>query len=234
MQVVILAAGKGTRMGALTEEIPKPLLRVGEDTLLEQKFSILPEGTEEVIVTIGYLGERIREHLGSAYRGVPIRYIEDPERSGTAGTLWKARNALHGAFVVLAADDLYQKRDIDALARHEHAVLGKHVAQITPGDYLDHDDAHTVTDVLSHTEYEAQAHTRRLPINTSAFKLTPRIFEFPLVEYKPGEYGLPHTLIAAVKRGELSLRVHATEAWHQVNTPEQLAEAERLYAQFST
>ena len=64
MQVVILAAGRGTRMGDLTSDTPKPLLKVKDKTLLEYKLDVLPDSISEVIFVIGYKQEQIRAITG--------------------------------------------------------------------------------------------------------------------------------------------------------------------------
>ncbi len=234
MQVVILAAGKGTRMGSLTENTPKPLLRIGTTTLLEQKLHALPEGVSEIIIVIGYLGERIREHLGDSWKGIPITYILDEERQGTGGSLWKARELLTGPFLVLSGDDLFHPDDLRKLFEtpHAHAAYAKRHKELEQGDYFLHDEKDTLVDMVTHEYVAPEDFPHRYAMNTSAYKLTPSIFEHPLEVLKPGEYGLPHTLVAAVRRGELSMQVLITETWLSVNTPEQLAEAERLHTDF--
>ena len=69
MQAVILAAGRGVRMGALTESTPKPMLQIKGRTLLEYKLAALPEEVDEVIIVVGYLGGMIQSHFGGEYNG---------------------------------------------------------------------------------------------------------------------------------------------------------------------
>ena len=54
MKAIILAAGRGTRMGNLTEEIPKPMLLYKGKNLIEYKIDILPEEINEVLIVVGY------------------------------------------------------------------------------------------------------------------------------------------------------------------------------------
>ena len=63
MKAVILAAGKGTRMGDLSLETPKPMLKVLGKTLLEHKLDSLPDVIDEVVITVGYLKDRIVDVL---------------------------------------------------------------------------------------------------------------------------------------------------------------------------
>src|SRR3989344_2324784 len=67
MKAVILAAGRGRRMGYLTKDLPKPLLKVRGKTLLDHIFESLPKNINEVIVVIGYKGDQIRLHLEKYY-----------------------------------------------------------------------------------------------------------------------------------------------------------------------
>ncbi len=76
MQAVILAAGRGTRMGALTEHTPKPMLLVNGRPVLEYIFDSLPEEIDEVIIVVGYLGSVIQKHFGGFYKGKKILYVE--------------------------------------------------------------------------------------------------------------------------------------------------------------
>lgn len=67
MQVVILAAGKGRRMGVLTKNTPKPLIKVFKKPLIDYVFEALPDKVDEYIVVIGYLGFQIKSHIETFY-----------------------------------------------------------------------------------------------------------------------------------------------------------------------
>ena len=75
MQAIILAAGRGTRMGELTKETPKPMLKIKNKPILEYKLNALPEEITEVIFVIGYLGDAIKNYFGDFYNGRKIRYV---------------------------------------------------------------------------------------------------------------------------------------------------------------
>ena len=82
MKAMILSAGLGTRMRPLTDRLPKPLLKVGQSTLIEHHLEVLSAcGIGEVVINLGHLGHLIREYLGDGTRyGVKISYtVEDPE-----------------------------------------------------------------------------------------------------------------------------------------------------------
>ena len=69
MKAMILAAGRGERLRPLTDTLPKPLLPVRGRPLLEHHFAALARaGVSEVVINLGWLGERIRQHVGDGAR----------------------------------------------------------------------------------------------------------------------------------------------------------------------
>ena len=76
MKAVILAAGKGTRMGALTEELPKPMLPVEGKPILEHIISgIAAQGVREICLIVGWKSEVIEQHFGDGSAlGLNITY----------------------------------------------------------------------------------------------------------------------------------------------------------------
>src|SRR3989344_3161993 len=133
MQAVILAAGKGTRMGDLTNGTPKPLLKVLGKTLLERKLDELPSKIDEIIIVVGYHGEQIIDSLGETYKDKKISYVWQKELKGTGHALWQAKDLLKGRFLVLMGDDIYCKEDIDACLKEDWAVLVKEVKFLEAG-----------------------------------------------------------------------------------------------------
>jgi NDP-sugar pyrophosphorylase family protein len=109
MQCVVLAGGLGTRMGAWTERMPKALIPVGGRPFAEVQMRWLAsQGVTDVVYSIGYRGEMLREALGDGSRwGLPIRYVDEgDDLRGTGGALRLAadHDALDDAFLVLYGD----------------------------------------------------------------------------------------------------------------------------------
>lgn len=99
---VILAAGYGSRMGALTANRPKCLLEVGGQTLIEAQIDGLRRvGVGKVTVVVGYQGDRIREQLKNR-----ATYVENARYRETNSlySLWLARHRLSEGGLVLNAD----------------------------------------------------------------------------------------------------------------------------------
>jgi NDP-sugar pyrophosphorylase family protein len=104
--VCILAGGRGTRLGELAREVPKPLLEVaGEPFLLHQLRLLASHGTREVVICVGYRGEMIQSRIGDARFGVRIAYSYDgPGLDGTLGAIRRAKALLPERFLVLYGD----------------------------------------------------------------------------------------------------------------------------------
>ncbi|MCU0869409.1 MAG: sugar phosphate nucleotidyltransferase, partial [Burkholderiales bacterium] len=69
MRAMVLAAGRGERMRPLTDTVPKPLLRVAGEALIDRHLHALARaGVREVVVNHAHLGERIAAHVGDGAR----------------------------------------------------------------------------------------------------------------------------------------------------------------------
>ena len=113
---VIMAGGLGTRLRPLTEETPKPLLRVGGRPLVEILIERLERaGVREVLLAVHHKSDMIRAQLGDGRRlGVRLGYVEEPERLGTIGALTLVEPPLpQPAFVING--DILTKCDFRAM-----------------------------------------------------------------------------------------------------------------------
>lgn len=89
VRAVVMGGGFGTRLGSLTENLPKPMLPVGDRPLLELIVGQLRgAGIAQIVVTTHYKGEVIRDYFGDgADFGVEMSYIQEEKPLGTAGSL---------------------------------------------------------------------------------------------------------------------------------------------------
>ncbi len=90
MQCLILAGGKGQRLGALTRDTPKPLLPIhGTPFLHFQLEDLARQGVKDVVLSIGYRGDQIRSFVGDGGRwGLQVRYVDEgTELRGTGGAI---------------------------------------------------------------------------------------------------------------------------------------------------
>jgi N-acetyl-alpha-D-muramate 1-phosphate uridylyltransferase len=151
MRAIILAAGRGERMGSLTNTCPKPLLEVGGRSLIEHQIERLRIARfDDLVVNQAYLGGDIRDRLGDGHRlGVRIRY--SPEPFGALDTGGGIRNALplvgRAPFAVVNCDvwsdfDFAQLHEVNPHAAH--LILVNNPPQHPDGDFaLEHGLART-------------------------------------------------------------------------------------------
>ena len=105
-QAVILCGGKGTRLGSLTSDVPKPLLPVLGEVLLDRTIRLLAKaGFESVILLAGHLGEQIQAHYSiGEFSSVKVSVFIEPEALGTAGSLPLVKDQLDEKFLLVYGD----------------------------------------------------------------------------------------------------------------------------------
>ncbi|MFH1755621.1 MAG: sugar phosphate nucleotidyltransferase [Candidatus Latescibacterota bacterium] len=108
MKAVIMAGGLGTRLKPFTHIIPKPLLPVGEKSVLEITIQKLTEqGCEEIILAVHYKSDLFESYFGDGSKfGIKISYSKEKQRLGTAGPLKLAAPYLSAPFLVMNGDIL--------------------------------------------------------------------------------------------------------------------------------
>jgi len=120
MQALILSAGHGTRMGALTDVTPKPLLEAGGARLIEHQINRLASaGVREIVINISHLAEQFEPALGDGSRyGVRIQYsLEQGEPLETAGGIREALDLFRHDEFIVTNGDVYVDIDYAELAK---------------------------------------------------------------------------------------------------------------------
>jgi NDP-sugar pyrophosphorylase family protein len=234
MKAVILAAGKGTRMGELTDKTPKPMLAVDGKPTLEHIIEGLRDkaGIRDIFIVTGWRGDVIRSHFGGGERWqVKISYGEQVVQDGTgkAPELAKewvgAENFLlaYGDILLRPADDYrllveaFREDGVIAVKKATAEELSKGGAVVLDGDGF-------MTDLVE------KAPADQIPANAyynaAIYLLTPRIFTFTatLAKSPRGEYEFTDALKALVKAGARLRGVTLRHAWADVRDPSVLAE----------
>ncbi len=118
VKVIMLAAGVGKRMSAVTNVIPKCLIKIGNKTLLERHIEIISQlGVEDVVFVVGHFKEKIKEVVEKNSNELNITYIENEQYTkGSVLSLWYAREELDDDVLIMDADVLYHDNLLKKLA----------------------------------------------------------------------------------------------------------------------
>jgi len=123
MQAVILAAGIGERLGDITQNIPKPMIRINGKPILEHNIMLCKNnGIDEILINLHHLPLIIKNYFGNGEKwGVKIDYRYEPKLLGTAGTIRNFQDVLVAPFFVIYGDNYYNyDTDLNAIRKfHE-------------------------------------------------------------------------------------------------------------------
>ena len=122
MKAIILAAGIGKRFKAVTEHIPKCLIEIQGQTLLERTLRALgTAGVTQAVVVIGYRGEMIEQKIGLRCGAVQVSYVHNTEYDrGAILSLWSAREEFDDDVLIMDADVLFPAAMITRLIQSPH------------------------------------------------------------------------------------------------------------------
>jgi len=215
MKAMILAAGRGERMRPLSDAVPKCLLEVRGKSLIARLIeSLARSGVGDIVINHAHLGDMIEAALGDGRRfGVAISYSHEAEALETAGGIAKALPLLGEAPFLAVNSDIFCDFDFSVLAAH---ALGKHLAHLVLVANPPH---HPHGDFSLRGSQVGEADGSNWTFSGIGM-YRPALFG----SVKPGSKGqLAPLLRAAMARGLVSGELHRGE-WHDVGTPQRLAE----------
>ncbi|MET0239900.1 MAG: HAD-IIIA family hydrolase [Sphingobium sp.] len=228
MKVVILAGGKGTRLG-LTDR-PKPMVLVSGTPLLERQVEVVRGcGFTDLIFLTGHLGEVIEAHFGdgSAF-GVNITHVRESVPLGTAGALRDARHLLSdGPFIILYGDTLLDV-DLAHLADYHRQSGAAGTVFAHPNDHPHDSDVVDVDEDGRILRLMAKPHAPDvlLPnlVSAALYVLDPVALDHIVAE---GASDIAHHLFPAMLDAGLGLQAYrSVEYIKDVGTPDRLARGE--------
>jgi len=106
IDALVMAGGRGERLKPLTNDTPKPLLKVGDKPIIEHNIDRLNTyGIDDVWISLRYLGDQIESHFGSGTeKSMRINYVNENEPLGTAGALALINNFVHDRILMMNSD----------------------------------------------------------------------------------------------------------------------------------
>jgi dTDP-glucose pyrophosphorylase len=116
IECVIMAGGRGKRLSPLTDNVPKPMLILGDKPIIEHNIDrLISFGIKKIFISINYLGNKISEYFGDgSSKGIEIEYIIEENFLGTAGAL-SLVNEFKSDHILLMNSDLYTNVDFEEL-----------------------------------------------------------------------------------------------------------------------
>lgn len=213
---MILAAGRGERLRPLTDKVPKSLVEVAGESLLERHLNnIRAAGITEVVINLGWLGERIVERVERGERyGLDVTYSDERgDVLETGGGIHKALPKLGNEPFLVVNADVYTDMPIpDVVLAEEH--LGHLVLVPTP-DYRAHGDFDIRDGLVRNADKPAYTFS-----GVAIYR--PEFF----ADCEAGRFPLAPMLREAADAGRLSGSLYEG-FWADIGTPERLAELQR-------
>lgn len=203
MQLVIIAGGKGTRLGL--KDIPKPMVKIGDKPLLKHQIDLAKRyDIDEVFILSGHLANVIEEYFedGSKF-GVKIHHVVEPYPLGTAGSLKLLDGKLNDRFLVFYGD-VVMDFDIASFIEFDKQYDSIGTTIIHPNDHpydsdlLEINKNNKVTKVLPKPHQNGEYYQNL--VNAAVYIFSPKIFQY-IEEGVSQDFG-KHILSKVVEAGE--------------------------------
>ena len=232
-KAVLLAAGRGTRMRDLTDEMPKPMIAVRDKPILQHIIEGLhAAGVAHFLVIVGYRAEVVRQFLGDGTRfDVTISYRTQVTQDGTGKVVELARDfAGRDAFVLSYGDIIVDPPNYQRLVRLEdncEAIVSvKHAEDVSQGGAVFVNERLELTDLR---EKPQPGEPTSQWYNAGIYAFRSSIFDFAarLQPSPRGEFELTDAIRDLARSGRKVQALELTGAWADVRDPEILSQLNR-------
>ncbi|MEM0378936.1 MAG: nucleotidyltransferase family protein [Thermosphaera sp.] len=228
MLAAILAGGYGKRLRPFTNDVPKPMVQIGDKPLIDWQIEWLKKhGFNEIILLVGYKKEKMIEHVGSGSKyGIRVTYVVEDEPLGTGGAVKNAEHILSRANVFLVVNgDIITNLDPTRLIEKLDStpgLLGVIASIPLPSPYgvleINGDR------VLGFAE---KPMLKDYWINAGVYALKPEA-----LKYFPDKGDLEKTAFPAMAReGVLGTVQYVNVFWKAIDTYKELEEASRILSE---
>ena len=228
MYAVIASGGKGTRVASVNASVPKPMLPINGKPVLQHQIECLKrQNITDIILTIGHLGDQIRDYFGDGRQfGVKIDYLVEESPLGTAGALYYLKGRVTDDFFLINGDLIF---DVDL-----HRLMSFHRSREAYATLVVHPNDHpfdsgiVVTaengQVTGWLAKEDERGWYRNCVNAGIHVLSPKLLE-GLCEAKKTDLDR-ELLRPAISDGKI-FAYRTPEYVKDMGTPERIAEVER-------
>lgn len=219
MKAMILAAGFGKRLLPITEKIPKPLLKVGESTLIQNNIQLLIEsGFSEIIINVSYLGEMIKKHIDELFPNENIIFSFEEKPLGTGGGILKALHLLGDKSFLLMNADIYHKIDLNYLPQEVEAA---HLIGVPNPEHNPEGDFNLAKDIVQINQDSNDLTWSGISV------MNPLIFREN--NFNDNYFDLWNTVLTSYINSGLVTGQISSDLWLDVGTPERLKLANTVY-----
>lgn len=240
MKAILLAAGEGLRLRPLTENVPKPLLKALDKTILERSINNLSKcGVEGFVIITNYKEEKIKKYILGKFPSLDIIFVHQPEIKGTGNAFLLAKDHIQDEFFIgVNGDCLYSvsliKQTVEAAKNSTVSVGGKLVSD--PENYgiilIDENSSpQEIKEKPAQTEIkEGYANIGLYSVSKEIFSVLEKIEEKGEVSPR-GEYELPDALniILSDRKYPVDLvTLDEKDYWFDIGRPWSLLEANKV------
>ena len=232
-KAVLLAAGRGTRMRELTDDLPKPMIQVrGKPILLHIVEGLREAGIERFLIVVGYRADVVEDFFGDGRCfGTRVEYVTQVVQDGTGRVVELARDFAGSDPFVLSYGDILvdpanYKRLAAPAADQEAIVSVKRNEDVSKGGAVFVNERFELTDLR---EKPKPGEPTSPWYNAGIYTFRPSIFEFTArLERSPrGEYELTDAIRSLAQSGRKVQAMELEGDWADVRDPEVLAELNR-------
>lgn len=229
MQAVILAGGKGTRLGQLARDVPKPMVPVLQKPILEHQVELLRRhGIRDIVMITGHMSSVIEEYFGDGSSfDVSVRYFVEETPLGTTGGIKMAESLLEDEFFVLYGDVMMDV-DLGRMLEFHQRVQSRCTLALHPNDHPYDSDLVEIDNSGRVTAFHAKPHPAGFEyhnlVNAALYVLTKDVVKeiIPGVKADFGKDLFPRIAASMPMYGYVT-----PEYMKDVGTPERIAAVEK-------